>query len=155
MRKFILGFIAALALIGIGYGVYYFLTPRDFGDLKVTATSNGKPVAGLEIDVDKKPGPPKYRIDTDENGIALFEKLPVGAYAVFFNDASFPSDRLEKPEGGIIWVDVAKDQMTETKINLKAVKDVFPNACTMEAKLCPDGSYVGRTGPNCEFTPCP
>ncbi|MFA6278666.1 MAG: hypothetical protein WCS97_00870 [Candidatus Paceibacterota bacterium] len=28
-------------------------------------------------------------------------------------------------------------------------------ACTMEAKLCPDGSYVGRTGPNCEFTPCP
>jgi flagellar basal body-associated protein FliL len=27
-------------------------------------------------------------------------------------------------------------------------------ACTMEAKLCPDGSYVGRTGPKCEFTPC-
>jgi len=30
-----------------------------------------------------------------------------------------------------------------------------PVACTMEAKLCPDGSYVGRTGPKCEFTPCP
>lgn len=28
-------------------------------------------------------------------------------------------------------------------------------ACTMEAKLCPDGSAVGRTGPNCEFSPCP
>jgi len=28
-------------------------------------------------------------------------------------------------------------------------------ACTMEAKLCPDGSYVGRTGPDCEFAPCP
>ena len=27
--------------------------------------------------------------------------------------------------------------------------------CTMEAKLCPDWSYVGRTGPNCEFAPCP
>lgn len=27
-------------------------------------------------------------------------------------------------------------------------------ACTMEAKLCPDGSYVGRTGPWCEFAPC-
>ncbi len=27
--------------------------------------------------------------------------------------------------------------------------------CTMEAKQCPDGSYVGRTGPNCEFAPCP
>ena len=28
-------------------------------------------------------------------------------------------------------------------------------ACTAEAKLCPDGSYVGRTGPNCEFAACP
>jgi hypothetical protein len=27
--------------------------------------------------------------------------------------------------------------------------------CTMEAKLCPDGSSVGRSGPNCEFSPCP
>jgi hypothetical protein len=25
----------------------------------------------------------------------------------------------------------------------------------MEAKMCPDGSYVGRTGPNCDFSPCP
>lgn len=30
-----------------------------------------------------------------------------------------------------------------------------PVACTMEAKICPDGSAVGRTGPNCEFAPCP
>lgn len=28
-------------------------------------------------------------------------------------------------------------------------------ACTMEAKMCPDGSYVGRTGPHCEFAACP
>ena len=28
-------------------------------------------------------------------------------------------------------------------------------ACTLEAKLCPDGTSVGRTGPNCEFSPCP
>ncbi len=27
-------------------------------------------------------------------------------------------------------------------------------ACTMDAKMCPDGTYVGRTGPNCEFV-CP
>jgi len=30
-----------------------------------------------------------------------------------------------------------------------------PVACTMDAKICPDGSAVGRTGPNCEFSPCP
>lgn len=28
-------------------------------------------------------------------------------------------------------------------------------ACTQEAKICPDGSAVSRTGPNCEFAPCP
>jgi hypothetical protein len=28
-------------------------------------------------------------------------------------------------------------------------------ACTEEAKQCPDGSYVGRTGPKCEFSECP
>jgi hypothetical protein len=27
--------------------------------------------------------------------------------------------------------------------------------CTMEAKICPDGTGVGRTGANCEFAPCP
>ncbi len=29
-----------------------------------------------------------------------------------------------------------------------------PVYCTQEAKQCPDGSYVGRAGPNCEFSPC-
>lgn len=28
-------------------------------------------------------------------------------------------------------------------------------ACTMEAKMCPDGTAVGRSGPNCEFAACP
>lgn len=28
-------------------------------------------------------------------------------------------------------------------------------ACTMEAKICPDGSSVGRSAPNCEFAACP
>lgn len=32
----------------------------------------------------------------------------------------------------------------------------MPRACTMEAKLCPDGqTYVSRSGANCEFSPCP
>lgn len=29
-----------------------------------------------------------------------------------------------------------------------------PVVCTQEAKLCPDGSYVGRVPPNCEFEKC-
>lgn len=43
----------------------------------------------------------------------------------------------------LVWLFVAQ----------KAVES--PLACTMEAKLCPDGSAVGRSGPNCEFAECP
>jgi hypothetical protein len=49
----------------------------------------------------------------------------------------------------------------EVKINLMdsilseaEVRVKEPVACTMDAKQCPDGSYVGRSGPNCEFV-CP
>lgn len=27
--------------------------------------------------------------------------------------------------------------------------------CTQDAKMCPDGSFVGRGGPSCEFRKCP
>jgi hypothetical protein len=30
-----------------------------------------------------------------------------------------------------------------------------PIVCTQEAKQCPDGSYVSRTGPQCQFAACP
>ena len=42
--------------------------------------------------------------------------------------------------------------------NVGNVRGIDPGsgiACTMEAKLCPDGSAVGRSGPNCEFSACP
>ena len=31
----------------------------------------------------------------------------------------------------------------------------MPVTCTAEAKICPDGTGVGRVGPDCEFAPCP
>ena len=43
---------------------------------------------------------------------------------------------------------ISKKPDTQTSINQ-------PVACTQEAKICPDGSSVGRTGPNCEFAECP
>jgi len=36
-----------------------------------------------------------------------------------------------------------------------AMQQTQPTACTKEAKVCPDGSTVGRTGSNCEFASCP
>jgi hypothetical protein len=52
--------------------------------------------------------------------------------------------------GGLIWWLVARnnDDMANGDNNANV-------ACTLDAKLCPDGSYVGREGPNCEFRACP
>ncbi len=38
---------------------------------------------------------------------------------------------------------------------VEAPEDNGDVACTMEAKICPDGSSVGRVPPSCEFAPCP
>lgn len=43
---------------------------------------------------------------------------------------------------------------------LKLTNQVLPTLkqgvmCPQDAKLCPNGSYVSRTGPNCEFAMCP
>jgi len=45
--------------------------------------------------------------------------------------------------------------------NFDSIKENFLNiffqkkACTLEVKVCPDGTAVGRIAPNCDFAPCP
>jgi len=52
----------------------------------------------------------------------------------------------------ILWVSFAAFlNYSIWKISASAPEPVF---CTQEAKLCPDGSYVGRVAPDCEFAPC-
>lgn len=38
---------------------------------------------------------------------------------------------------------------------MPAPQDPGMVACTMDAMQCPDGTYVGRVAPNCQFAPCP
>lgn len=54
-------------------------------------------------------------------------------------------------------VDCEKASPSPTAIPTKAAsKPNDQTMCPMDAKVCPDGkTYVGRTGPNCEFAPCP
>lgn len=47
---------------------------------------------------------------------------------------------------GLMWWSFSL--VPKTLVNNKNV------ACTTEAKICPDGSAVGRIGPNCEFAKC-
>ena len=34
-------------------------------------------------------------------------------------------------------------------------KNIEQVSCTEEARICPDGTAVGRSGPKCEFASCP
>jgi hypothetical protein len=56
--------------------------------------------------------------------------------------------------GALVVVAGALAVFTDMRLPLVA-QAPEPQACTMEAKICPDGSAVGRTGPNCEFAACP
>ncbi|VVB98663.1 Uncharacterised protein [uncultured archaeon] len=57
------------------------------------------------------------------------------------------------PRGDTIAVLV--DSNSSAKIEELGWKAMGNIACTMEAKLCQDGSAVGREGPFCEFKECP
>jgi hypothetical protein len=66
--------------------------------------------------------------------IAIVAILAVGAYFIFSGGDS---------------ADVTDVTATSTVMDNGGT-----TICTMDARMCPDGSYVGRTGPNCEFV-CP
>lgn len=46
------------------------------------------------------------------------------------------------------------NKKVEAPIDIPNQNDGEVVACTMDAMQCPDGTYVGRTGPKCEFV-CP
>ncbi len=56
--------------------------------------------------------------------------------------------------GENIFTEKIQDTVTENTKNTtwENIEDIF---CTMDAKQCPDWSYVGRVWPDCEFAPCP
>lgn len=48
-----------------------------------------------------------------------------------------------------------RNEVREVRRENKPNSSTKPMICTQEAKICPNGSSVGRTGPNCEFAACP
>jgi tryptophan-rich sensory protein len=83
----------------------------------------------------------------------IFLWLAILATIIAFAKISRPAAWLLIPY--ILWVSFA-GYLTYSVWQLNSQPTTFePTACTMEAKLCPDGSYVGRTGPQCEFAACP
>ncbi|MHB9139688.1 MAG: TspO/MBR family protein [Victivallaceae bacterium] len=82
----------------------------------------------------------------------VFLWLAILATIVAFYKISRPAAWLLVPY--ILWVSFA-GYLNYSIWQLNTPAGSGQVACTQEAKLCPDGSYVGRTGPKCEFAACP
>lgn len=102
-----------------------------------------RPDYSYRITVDER----EYEVDTCATALSYDDELAVALMRVwsYLDDPS----AVRESEGGD-----ASPIETWFK-NQFDWQDEEPVACTAEAKICPDGSAVGRTGPNCEFAPCP
>lgn len=78
--------------------------------------------------------------------------LAIWATIIAFYKISRPAAYLLIPY--ILWVTFAS-YLNYSIWALNGDTTAGQTLCTQEAKLCPDGSYVGRTGSNCEFAACP
>ena len=78
----------------------------------------------------------------------IFLWLAILATIIVFAKISKPAAWLLVPY--ILWISFAG----YLNYSIWTLNQAEPVTCTMEAKLCPDGSYVGRTGPKCEFAAC-
>ncbi len=81
------------------------------------------------------------------------EVLSFGTYNINSKTWWYDANLNGRPEGCNPACVVSEETKT-AEINWRCTGLKQPIACTMDAKQCPDGSYVGRTGPNCEFI-CP
>jgi hypothetical protein len=71
---------------------------------------------------------------------------------VSYSGLECPSYLNIKTTDYILYVEPWGVKSNEVKFSLD--RSFVPVACTADAKLCPDGTYVGRSGPKCEFV-CP
>ena len=85
-----------------------------------------------------------------EEMIGSFEECAAAGYPVM---ESYP-EQCRTPEGQLFVREIPEEVEKETTLPPRPIVQE-PVACTADAKICPDGTGVGRTGPNCEFAPCP
>lgn len=88
--------------------------------------------------------------------ISIIEDEVVGG-----NRESTPSIYISKNDQIIVissstqqYIDLSNQILSTFKF-IESGANIEPISCTADAKICPDGSAVGRSGPKCEFAPCP
>ena len=142
MRNFILGFISALFLVGVSYGIYNFVISSkkdevsresqgncahlksgstDFGKAEITITSNsGQSVKEVEVNLGDLPGAEVYCwTKTDDNGVASFDDVPAGGYYIYFNDVTLPPALGGGDATPVLQIEVSEGATAEAGIELK------------------------------------
>ncbi|HXK36680.1 MAG TPA: carboxypeptidase-like regulatory domain-containing protein [Candidatus Paceibacterota bacterium] len=91
----------------------------EFGTLRVTVLADSRPVADVEVDLGtigpSGPTGAMSAVQTDDDGVAIFEQVPVGTYDLFWNDNAFPEGYQQPPD---ISITIAKDRTTDRTVIL-------------------------------------
>jgi len=83
---------------------------------------------------------------SDRIHLAFILFLIFGVFVLLFGYFSLNSNKIPKYPVGKIPI---------TPILTPTPTGSDKTFCTLDAKQCPDGTYVGRIAPECEFAKCP
>lgn len=120
--------------------------------MAVKMTSNDDSLRQNSYMVETVPAVPSASVDevatsSTEEPFPVSEKIKDAEKSVVVIEEDLPND------DGLVTENREVNSIVEGIQDPK--EELDPVACTMDAKQCPDGSYVGREAPNCEFQKCP
>jgi len=134
--------------------VYTNIDETSLKKVEVALSSN----TGDILDQPFQPVGSIKKIKNLENGGSIFEESPISPKEANYYIAIWKNNT----NIHVLKMFAMKDILNKSKTSFEqmAISYTFTSslnqvACTMEAKICPDGSAVGRSGPKCEFAPCP
>ncbi len=137
-------------------------TCRDAGNRPPTISSFSGPTT-LSVNqsgtwtiqaTDPENGPLSYFVGWADERLTTPASLAEGHGGAFYQNTTF-THSYSSP-GTYTITAIVKDNAgldAGTTMTVR-VGESQPVACTMDARQCPNGSYVGRSGPNCQFV-CP
>ncbi|MDO8572849.1 MAG: DUF5667 domain-containing protein [bacterium] len=106
-----------------------------------------------------EPGKPKYEDINAKNVNPVYDDSSTEGTNPLY-DKKMENMRACGPQPGAPGNWMCKEGKWQLSPNPTPISKPAPNptesvACTQEARLCPDGTSVGRAGPRCEFAACP
>jgi hypothetical protein len=132
-------------------------TVADFVTGAVTSyggeTSSGSGEGGYTTSIEEKcvGGEPFYRCVKREMCRSHAEFRCYNGHVYWFDSCGHRQEKKEYCENGCELGFCREENVCESEGGYC----VYPVVCAADAKICPDGTAVGRVPPECDFAPCP